>query len=82
MNDLKPIHLAILDILSLKPRAGWYGIAIRLPKYDVELGTDLIADLRFLEKEGLITRFPAVNPSHDEYELTPRGASIVQQHKS
>ncbi len=82
MNDLTPVQLVILEVLSLEPRLSWYPIAIRLSIRGVVSTTHLIADLRFLEKEGLITRFPDVNPNHDEFELTPRGASIVQQHKS
>lgn len=82
MNDLRPVQLAILKILSSNPRLSWYPIAIELSLRDVEQSFDLIADLTLLEKEGLITRYPDANPSRDKYELTPRGTSIVQQHKS
>ncbi len=83
MNDLRPVQLAILEILSLKPRLSWYPTAIELPAFGVVPTTNLIAELRILENEGLIKRLESdVDAHRDKFELTPRGASIVQQQES
>lgn len=83
MDDLRPVQLAILEILSLKPRLSWYPIAIELPAFGVVPTTNLIVELRILEKEGLIARFESdVDSGRDKFELTPLGASIVQQQES
>lgn len=82
MDDLRPVQLAILEILSSMPHVSWYPIAMELPRRGVVQTTNLIVELRILEKEGLIARFESdVDSGRDKFELTLRGASIVQQQK-
>lgn len=58
---------------------GWYQLDRALSRDQVHLGRELIAILKSLEEEGLISSSPGATAGHPRYHITKAGQAVVAQ---